>query len=404
MVNKKFGDLTDLSSIFVCLCMLLVANVQSFAEPISRSSAVKAKPVKIGGVHVAPVRNGRNSDQQRRRKVNVDRPILKKKSRSPSRSRNPSAAAQRKAKQTTGSRLRKTGFPLDIRPWRKLSKKKVPRKYESSSQKRKHNKIGYTNGIPNLKFKTAPSVQKKSVPNALKTRNKNVRDPNILRPEMATKKVQKIDKPQFKAMESPVKGSAIRPNSGLITGSIVNTKAKKKSVKKANKEGKASPIASVKASRTYRTEKVSKMDNGNSPPLGWNSKMIEHFVRKYCFGNANMIMNGRIVWQKQQLKTMSVKLAKQVKLLEKKILLLKKLKTSLKKDRASASAKVVDIFSRMRPDAAALQLSAMPVNKAKRILLALQAKKSSLILNEMTPNKAARLAELLMPRANGRLK
>ena len=56
---------------------------------------------------------------------------------------------------------------------------------------------------------------------------------------------------------------------------------------------------------------------------------------------------------------------------------------------------VVLIYSRMRPDAAALQLVAMDEETAAAVMLRLEPKAASIILNEMEPGKAARLTAII---------
>jgi flagellar motility protein MotE (MotC chaperone) len=56
---------------------------------------------------------------------------------------------------------------------------------------------------------------------------------------------------------------------------------------------------------------------------------------------------------------------------------------------------LVLIYSRMRPDAAAMQLTAMDEETAAAVLLKLEPRTASLILNEMEPAQAARLTGMI---------
>ena len=60
-----------------------------------------------------------------------------------------------------------------------------------------------------------------------------------------------------------------------------------------------------------------------------------------------------------------------------------------------AQNQLVDIYKLMRPDAAALQISALDEMTAAAILLKLKPRTASTILNEMDPKMAARLASFV---------
>ena len=60
-----------------------------------------------------------------------------------------------------------------------------------------------------------------------------------------------------------------------------------------------------------------------------------------------------------------------------------------------AQSQLVDIYKLMRPDAAALQISALDEMTAAAILLKLKPRTASTILNEMDPKMAARLASFV---------
>jgi flagellar motility protein MotE (MotC chaperone) len=60
-----------------------------------------------------------------------------------------------------------------------------------------------------------------------------------------------------------------------------------------------------------------------------------------------------------------------------------------------AEASIVEIYSRMRPEAAATQISGMADETAAAVLAKLAPRNSSAIFNEMDSARAARLADLL---------
>ncbi|WP_420846328.1 MotE family protein [Microvirga brassicacearum] len=62
---------------------------------------------------------------------------------------------------------------------------------------------------------------------------------------------------------------------------------------------------------------------------------------------------------------------------------------------AKADEKVVSIYARMRPDAAAVQLANMDIEIAAAILAKLNPRASSAVLNEMEPARAAQLTNVI---------
>ncbi|MGY3289444.1 flagellar motility protein MotE (MotC chaperone) [Bradyrhizobium sp. LM3.2] len=60
-----------------------------------------------------------------------------------------------------------------------------------------------------------------------------------------------------------------------------------------------------------------------------------------------------------------------------------------------AEASVVEIYSRMKPDAAATQIAGMADETAAAVLAKLTPRSSSAIFNEMETGRAAHLADLL---------
>ena len=62
---------------------------------------------------------------------------------------------------------------------------------------------------------------------------------------------------------------------------------------------------------------------------------------------------------------------------------------------AKAEGNLVDIYSRMRPDAAAERLAEVNVELAAGILMKLQARQAGIILNEMDSKAAAKLTGIM---------
>ncbi len=63
---------------------------------------------------------------------------------------------------------------------------------------------------------------------------------------------------------------------------------------------------------------------------------------------------------------------------------------------SKAQDSLVDIISKMKPDAAAAQMSLIGDEAAAALILKLNPRVSSIILNEMPPEKAAKLARVIV--------
>ena len=125
------------------------------------------------------------------------------------------------------------------------------------------------------------------------------------------------------------------------------------------------------------------------PPLETNA------ARQYCVSIANAAADARFAWQKKTLAAAEQELEKRIALLEAKTAELQKWVTRRDEFVKKARDNLVLIYSRMRPDAAAMQLTAMDEETASAVLLKLEPRTASLILNEMEPAQAARLTGLI---------
>jgi flagellar motility protein MotE (MotC chaperone) len=118
-------------------------------------------------------------------------------------------------------------------------------------------------------------------------------------------------------------------------------------------------------------------------------------ARQYCVSIANAAADARFAWQKKTLAATEQELEKRIALLEAKTTELQKWVTRRDEFVKKARDNLVLIYSRMRPDAAAMQLTAMDEETASAVLLKLEPRTASLILNEMEPAQAARLTGLI---------
>jgi flagellar motility protein MotE (MotC chaperone) len=119
-------------------------------------------------------------------------------------------------------------------------------------------------------------------------------------------------------------------------------------------------------------------------------------VKSYCENIADPALDARFLHQKAELTYLEEELAKKTTLLESK-------KTEFQdwlKRRddfiSKAEGNLVKLYSKIKPDAAALQLAALDEEAAAALLLKLSAKSSSAILDQMDTAKAARLVSVMI--------
>jgi flagellar motility protein MotE (MotC chaperone) len=114
-------------------------------------------------------------------------------------------------------------------------------------------------------------------------------------------------------------------------------------------------------------------------------------ARHYCVNIADAAAEAKFAWQKKKLEELAADIDKRVGLLNEKIAEYQKWVTRRDEFLKRARDNLVLIYSRMKPDAAALQLVAMEEETAAAVLLKLDPRVAGTILNEMDPAKAARL-------------
>lgn len=118
-------------------------------------------------------------------------------------------------------------------------------------------------------------------------------------------------------------------------------------------------------------------------------------ARQYCVNISNPAADARFAWQTATLQDLQLQLEESVVALETKRAEYEEWLARREKFLAQAKEDVVAIYSRMRPDAAAIQLAAMDDETAAAVLAKLKARNSSAILNEMDPARAAQLTNTL---------
>jgi flagellar motility protein MotE (MotC chaperone) len=118
-------------------------------------------------------------------------------------------------------------------------------------------------------------------------------------------------------------------------------------------------------------------------------------AKQYCVNIADAAADARFAWQRKVLTDLGQELDKRVTLLEAKTAEYQKWLTRRDEFVKRAQETLVVIYSRMKPDAAAQQLTAMDEETAAAVIIQLDPRTASTILNEMEPAQAARLTSTI---------
>ncbi|HEU0063115.1 MAG TPA: MotE family protein, partial [Hyphomicrobiaceae bacterium] len=118
-------------------------------------------------------------------------------------------------------------------------------------------------------------------------------------------------------------------------------------------------------------------------------------VRQYCVNVADATADARYAWQKKTLADLEQELDKRMVLLEAKAAETRDWLSRRDEFAKKARDGLVLIYARMRPDAAAAQLSAMDEETAAAVINRLDPRNASGIMSEMEPAKAARLTSII---------
>ncbi|RDI54848.1 MotE family protein [Microvirga subterranea] len=116
---------------------------------------------------------------------------------------------------------------------------------------------------------------------------------------------------------------------------------------------------------------------------------------QYCTNIADAAADARFAWQKQTLASLEKEIEERIKVLEQKRAEYEEWLRRRNEFLAKADESIVAIYSRMRPDAAALQLANMNDDVAAAIIAKLNPRSASAVLNEMEPARAAQLTNIL---------
>lgn len=123
--------------------------------------------------------------------------------------------------------------------------------------------------------------------------------------------------------------------------------------------------------------------------------------KQYCANISTAAADARFAWQKKALLQTEQEVAKRVVELDQKIAEYQKWLARRDEFSRKAEAVVVNIYGKMKPDAAAQQLAILDEEIAAAVLTKLDARSASAVMNEMEPKRAARLTAIITGAAKG---
>lgn len=155
--------------------------------------------------------------------------------------------------------------------------------------------------------------------------------------------------------------------------------------------------ASAAGGAKVQTEKAAVGDVKVVPKIAPQAevKKVGSLAEQYCKSIRDAASEARFSFQAAELKALVKQIDERVVQLEMRSTELKDWFARREEFSKQASAHLVSIYAAMRPEAAAEQLSKMDETAAAAILSRLEARVASTILNDISPEKAARLATIL---------
>ena len=131
-------------------------------------------------------------------------------------------------------------------------------------------------------------------------------------------------------------------------------------------------------------------------PVIMTTKASADEIREFCTNIADAARDQRYLLQKQELETLQKDIDERIKVLEARRAeyedWLKRRNDFLK----SVESDLVEVYRKMKPDAAAAQLAELKPEIASAIVMKLPPRQSSAILGEMPADKAAALTRILV--------
>jgi flagellar motility protein MotE (MotC chaperone) len=124
-------------------------------------------------------------------------------------------------------------------------------------------------------------------------------------------------------------------------------------------------------------------------------KTLEAKSSNYCSNIADAAADARYALQREELAKIEKEIEGRLKILEAKRVEYEEWLRRRNEVLQKADETIVSIYSRMKPDAAALQLTNMDEEIAAAVIAKLNPRSASAVLNEMEPARAAQLANII---------
>jgi flagellar motility protein MotE (MotC chaperone) len=209
-------------------------------------------------------------------------------------------------------------------------------------------------------------------------------------------------KPQPRAAPPVESAKASAPAPARVDGQM-GERSKEEEIRDEAKRPDSKESKKSEAKKEEPKKDEARKDEAHKEPAPEDRKADPHALdpQAYCTNIAATAADARIAWQAKRLTELDVQIKQRIADLEAKRAefqdWLSRREEALKK----AEDGVVAIYSKMRPDAAALQLAAMDDRTAAAVLVKLNPRAASAILNEMSAERAARLTNAMSgPPAN----
>jgi len=123
--------------------------------------------------------------------------------------------------------------------------------------------------------------------------------------------------------------------------------------------------------------------------------LSENELGQFCGNVADPALDARLAWQMNELEQAEQRLRERISEVEAKRAEYEKWMALRDEFLKKAEAGMIEVYSRMRPEAAAIQIAGMADETAAAVLAKLSPRNSSAIFNEMDSARAAHLADLL---------
>ncbi|WP_223478952.1 MotE family protein [Oricola indica] len=118
-------------------------------------------------------------------------------------------------------------------------------------------------------------------------------------------------------------------------------------------------------------------------------------IQRFCSNIADAARERRYAIQREELEALQTEIEDRIVVLEKKRAELQQWVEKRERFSDAANESLVEVFAKMRPDAAAQRMEKLPGELTAALLTKLSARTAGTILNEMSPDRAALVAVIM---------